>query len=119
MLSFVSGIGEAETALWNEQGKTMEALGAALLVVPVNARLFHSAQFVATGRGHFTIVGDPLGRLGRLYGARTLLSSGRARTFLVDPDGRLRFHVLHSLSDQGMGVMMELLNTYQNLEVPA
>ena len=70
-----------------------------------------------TERVHFTIVGDPLGRLQRLYGNPTLLSSGRARTFLVDPDGWLRFHVVHSLSERGMGVIRELLQACQGAEI--
>ena len=45
----------------------------------------------STGRVHFTIVGDPLGRLQRLYGGPTTHCSGRARTFLVDPEGILDF----------------------------
>ena len=97
----------------------MQVLGAALLVVPLEEGSLHPERLHAAGRTHFTIVGDPLGRLQRLYGARSLVSSGRARTFLVDPDGRLRFHALHTLSDQGMGVITELLNAYQTAEIPA
>ena len=116
VLSFVPGLAASEAAIWDEQGKYMKVLGAALLVVPSQPEWLRiRRQRVA----HFTIVGDPLGRLQRLYGAGTLQSTGRARTFLVDPDGRLRFHAVHSLSDQGMGVITELLNTYQTAEVPA
>jgi alkyl hydroperoxide reductase subunit AhpC len=118
VLSFVPSLEEFDMDLWDAQGRNLQAFGAALLLVPLEARGLHS-RFHSEGREHFTIVGDPLGRLQRLYGARTLLSSGRARTFLVDPDGRLRFHVLHSLSDQGMGVIMEVLHTYQSAEIPA
>ncbi len=119
VLSFVLALGEFDSALWNEQGKEMESLGATLLVVPWEAKMLHEGQLNPPDKEHFTIVGDPLRRLQRLYGNPTLLSSGRARTFLVDPDGCLRFHVLHSLSERGMGVVMELLQTYQTEEIPA
>lgn len=118
VLSFVSSLEESDSVLWKEQGRRMKELGASLLVAPLEAKTLYQRRF-HSGAAHFTMVGDPLGRLQRLYGARTLLSSGRARTFLVDPEGRLRFHVLHSLSAQGMGVITELLNSYQNAEVPA
>lgn len=118
VLSFVSGLEESDAVLWDEQGRRMKGLGASLFVAPLEAKALHQRRF-HSGAVHFTIIGDPLGRLQRLYGARTLLSLGRARTFLVDPEGRLRFHVVHSLSAQGMGVITELLNTYQNAEVPA
>ena len=119
VLSFVPVFGEFDSVLWNEQGKEMESFGAALLLVPLEAKTLHRAQFPPPRREHFTIVADPLGRLQRLYGARTLMSSGRARTFLVDPDGRFRFHVVHSISERGMGVITELLHTYQSEGVPA
>lgn len=116
VLSFVPALEESESAMWDEQGRNMQALRAALLVVPSESQWLHQMRRHPEGRAHFTIVGDPLGRLQRLYGARTVLSSGRARTFLVDPDGHLRFHVLHTLSEQGMGVIMELLHSYQTVE---
>ena len=76
---------------------------------------------VVAGDGVFARVdvGDPLGRLERLYGARALLSAGTARTFLIDPAGILRFHILHSVSGRGMGLISELLGTYQADEVTA
>ena len=117
MLSFVSGLEESDARLWNEQGREMNAFGAALLLVLLGAKGLHDTERRA-GDGHFTIVGDPLGRLERLYGARSLLSDGTARTFLIDPAGILRFHILHSISGRGMALINELLETYHADEVP-
>jgi hypothetical protein len=50
--------------------------------------------------------------LERLYGDRTLLSAGSAA-------GILRFHILHSISGRGMGLISGLLETYHADEVPA
>jgi hypothetical protein len=118
VLSFVSGIETSDAELWDEQGRHMIALGAAQLVVLLGVKALHQTQF-RPGAEHFTVVADPLGRLERLYGSRTLLSIGRARTFLIDPAGYLRFHIVHTISEGGMGVIMELLGTYQADEVPA
>jgi alkyl hydroperoxide reductase subunit AhpC len=117
VLSFVPTLGEFDSALWNEQGKDMESLGAQLLVVPVETQPLHQQRPPCTERVHFKIVGDPLGRLKRLYGNPTLPSVGRGRTFLIDPDGWLRFHLVHSLSERGMGVLRELLQACQDAEI--
>jgi alkyl hydroperoxide reductase subunit AhpC len=116
-LSFVPSLGQSNRVRWDEQGKEMEELGAALLVVPVDPQALHQEGDYSTGRLHFTIVGDPLGRLQRLYGGPTTHSLGRARTFLVDPEGTLRFHLIHSLNDRGMAALMEMLQTFQDLEI--
>ena len=119
VLSFVPGLGQSERVLWDEQGKDMEELGAALLLVPVETPALYLERSLRSGRVHFTIVGDPLGRLQRLYGGPTTHSSGRARTFLIDPDGILRFHLLHSLNERGMAALMELLQAFQDQEISA
>lgn len=116
VLSFVSGLQDSDAVLWDEQGKRMKGLGAPLLVVPVEANTLHETCHL--GAWHFRIVGDPLRRLERLYGGRRLLSAGRARTFLIDAAGILRFHVVHSISARGMGIVTELLETYQADDVP-
>lgn len=119
VLSFLPGVGEVDWELWNKQGKHIESRGATLLVVPLKGQLFRQPSVLRTGREHFTIVGDPLRRLQRLYCHQSLSPSGQGRTFVIDPDGLLRFHLVHSLTDRGMGVITELLNTYQTAEVPA
>ena len=117
VLSFVPSLGQSDRVLWDEQGKDMEELGAALLVVPVEPKALHQEGDHSTGRVHFTIVGDPLERLQRLYGGPTTHCSGRARTFLVDPEGTLRFHLIHSLNERGMSALMEMLQAFQDQEI--
>jgi alkyl hydroperoxide reductase subunit AhpC len=97
----------------------MEEHGAALLLVPVETQPLYPERSLRSGRVHFTIVGDPLRRLQRLYGGPTTHSSWRARTFLIDPDGILRFHLLHSLNERGMAALIELLQAFQDQEISA
>jgi alkyl hydroperoxide reductase subunit AhpC len=113
VLSFVQGLNAGDSALWDDEGRCVRAFGATLLVVPSEAKTVHRPQIHASSH-HFTIVADPLGRLQRLYGGRTLLSSGTARTFLVDPGGRLRFHVVHSVSPRGMDMISEVLFSHRS-----
>ncbi len=117
VLSFVPSLGQSDRVRWDEQGKDMEELGAVLLVVPIEPQALYQEGKHSIGRVHFTIVGDPQGRLQRLYGGPTTYSSGRARTFLIDPDGVLRFHLIHSLNDRGMAALRELLQAFQDQEI--
>jgi len=119
VLSFVPSLPQSDRVLWDEQGQDMEELGAALLLVPVETQSFYQERSLRDGRVHFTIVGDPLGRLQRLYGGPTSHSPRRARTFLIDPDGTLRFHLIHSLNERGMAALMELLQAFQDQEISA
>ena len=117
VLSFVPSLGQSDRVFWDEQGNDIETLGAALLVVPVETKALYQERSIRSGQAHFTILEDPLGRLQRLYGGSTTHSSGRARTFLVDPEGTLRFHLIHSLNERGMAALMEMLQAFQDQEV--
>lgn len=118
-LSFVPHLGRFEIDLFDRQGQLMEELGASLLVVPLETQALQREECVRIGAVHFTVLGDPLGRLRRLYGGVTTQSWGRAQTFLIDPEGRLRFPLVHSLSERGMGVLTELLQAHQDQEIAA
>jgi alkyl hydroperoxide reductase subunit AhpC len=51
---------------------------------------------------------DPLGLLHRRFGvSRT--SNPKCRSFLIDPDGLLRFQLVHDLSTFGMSVLWDLV----------
>ena len=116
-LSFVPTLGNSDNMLLNHQGKKLAALGAALLIVPSERQALHRKRSLRFGHTHFTVVGDPLSRLQRLYGCSTTQSFGRGRTFLIDPAGSLRFHLVHSLTEQGMNVLTEVLRAYQDMAI--
>lgn len=119
VLSFVQSLGDHESRVWNRQGKELAAHGATLLVVPSEMREVQWKRLSGIGPLHFAVAGDQLRRLQRLYGdpiaesAESAESDGRARTFLIDPAGVLRFHLVHSLTKQGMEVLKELLRAHQ------
>jgi len=119
VLSFVPGLEERELRLWNRQGRELAEHGAVLLLVPSEMRALHWRRLSSIGPVHFAIAGDPLKRLQRLYGGSAELSVGRAMTFLVDPKGVLRFHLVHTLTNQGMEVLKELLCAHQGTEFAA
>lgn len=115
-LSFVPTFEKSDNSLWNRQGKELAKLGAALLVVPSETQMGKRRRSASLEHMYFTVVGDPLSRLQRLYGGSTTQSAGRGRTFLVDPAGSLRFHLVHSLTDQGMRILTEVLLAHQDMD---
>ena len=52
---------------------------------------------------------DPLNRLHRAYGMSCSCSSGKANTFLIDPDRILRHHIIHELTTWNMEALCGLL----------
>ena len=118
-LCFLPHLGGVEIDLLDRQGQAMEDLGALLLVVSLETQALQREECLRIGAVHFTLLGDPLRRLRRLYGGVTTQLWGRAQTFLIDPEGRLRFPLVHSLSEQGMGVLTESLQAHQDQEIAA
>lgn len=119
VISFVPSLGERESRLWNRQGQELAELGAALLLVPSDMPGQQWKRLSGLGSIHFAVAGDPLKRLQRLYGHPVEPSAGRGRTFLVDPEGVLRFHLVHTLTKQGMEVLRELLCAHQDAKLAA
>jgi alkyl hydroperoxide reductase subunit AhpC len=118
-LCFVPHLGRVEIDLLNRQGKDLEELGSVLLVVPLESRACERQRSIDCDLVHCFVVGDPSGRLRRLYGGVTTQSLGRGRTFLIDPEGVLRFHMTHSLSERGMAVVREVIQAHQDEEIAA
>ncbi len=115
-LSFVPTLERSDNVLWNRQGKELAKLGTALLLVPSERQTSIRRRSLVPEHMHFLVAEDPLSRLQRLYGGSMTQSVGRGRTFLVDPSGSLRFHLVHSLTDQGMKVLVEVLIAYQKMD---
>ena len=118
-LCFVPHLGRIEIDLLDREGKDLEELGTVLLVVPLESRAVERQRYIDFGLVHFFVVGDPSSRLRRLYGGVTTQSLGRGRTFLIDPEGLLRFHVTHSLSERGMAIVREVVQAHQDQEIAA
>ena len=117
-VSFVPGFSRIEAELLNRHSTDVELLGTTLLLVSMPPAVLGRESAVGTAL-RFPLVDDPLGRLQRLFGGSTARTWGRARTFLLDPEAHFRFQLMHSLSERGMGVFMELLRTYQGEQYSA
>ncbi len=112
-------VGFIEATVLDHQGSGIEQVGGTLVVVPVGTRSLQKLQPEHIETASFIIVGDPLGRLQRLYGGPMTLPPGRCQTFLIDPCGILRLYLAHNLADWGRDMLTELVRAYQDQEAAA
>jgi len=85
--------------------------GISLLAVSPKQELLHEGWINQFGSLRVPIVADPLRRLHRRYRIGATEASPRCQTFLIDPEGLLRFHLVHDLNDRGMSAILEILRT--------
>lgn len=59
------------------------------------------------------LLSDPLGRLSRSYGVGSISAVTRCQSFVIDPEGILRYHLVHDLNGRGMAALLEILKVSQ------
>lgn len=115
VLSFIAAVEHFEVQLWNQQGQELAQRDTALLLVPTEPTVLDWSKPLIQKQTYYTVACDPLHRLQRLYGGRAEKAPRRGRTFVIDPRGTLQFHLLHSVTEQGMNVLSEVLRVYQEI----
>mgnify|MGYP001579829079 CR=1 FL=1 len=60
-----------------------------------------------------TLLSNPLGRLYAHYGVPHLPDPLRCRSFAIDPQGLVRYHLVHDLNGRGMSALLEILKASQ------
>jgi alkyl hydroperoxide reductase subunit AhpC len=116
VLCFVPGLGLIEALFLNRQVEAFAQKGASLLAVSPEDAPFHHPWVSQISTVRVPILADPLGLVRRRYGITQAYAPGRCRSFLLDPDGLLRFHLVHDLSSRGMGALLEIIGTCQSQE---
>jgi hypothetical protein len=102
-----------EAILLNQYHRTVKQSGATLLgMLPFMDPWFGSQLPKAKVLG-VPLLADPLGRLHRVLGLSRTALSNRCRSFIFDPKGVLRYHLVHLLNCHGMNFLMEILKHCQ------
>jgi alkyl hydroperoxide reductase subunit AhpC len=91
--------------------------GALLLAVSPNAKTFPSPWFGRTPPLDLTLRVDPLKRLHRSMDIPALPDRLRCQSFLIDPEGILRFHLVHALNGRGIDALKEMLIASQGQKI--
>lgn len=60
------------------------------------------------------LLADPLGRLHRVLGISRTSMSDKCQSFIYDPNGVVRYHLVHGLNWRGMSFLVEILTHSQN-----
>jgi alkyl hydroperoxide reductase subunit AhpC len=109
VLCFPAALQAVDLLCLNHQASYFARAGALLLGVASDELLlqpFHHRQLQDLT---VPLLTDPLNRLHRAYGMSGSPSSGKANTFLIDPDRIFRHHIIHELTTWNMEALCGLL----------
>lgn len=60
------------------------------------------------------LLADPLHRLRRVFGSTRDPFTNRCQSYVIDPKGVIRYHLVHQLNWRGLSFLMEILNHCQD-----
>ena len=106
------GFGEA-IAL-NQYHRTVQKEGAQLLGMLPFTNPFLDTPLPKTKILRIPLITDPLQRLCRFFGLTEKSSPNRCQSYILDPQGVVRYHLIHQLSWRGLSFLIEILNYCQD-----
>lgn len=114
VLCCLPSLGLVEPTFLDQQVEAFAQKGASLLAVGPEDDSLHQPWASRIGKLRVPILADPLRRLRRSYGIARAYAPGRCRTFLMDPDGLLQFHLVHDLNGREMSALLEIIGAGQS-----
>ncbi len=105
-----------EAIFLNQYHRTVQSKGAVLLGLlpcgyPILDPNLPKARVL-----RIPLIADPLGRLQRVLGLQQgQPSSNRCQSFIFDPQGVIRYHLVHLLNWRGMAFLLDILKHCQEL----
>jgi peroxiredoxin 2/4 len=112
-VSFLPPFGLWECALLQLQAQKFEEKNAVLLGVMTEPALFAGPWHLGMCPNGLTAVSDPLGRLARSFGVLRRPAPTKCQSFVLDPEGILRYHLVHDLNELGIGALLEIIEASQ------
>lgn len=109
VLCFPASLGAVDLLCLDRQASCFARAGAVLLGVVSDDLLLQPFSHRVLQNVTVPLLTDPLNRLHRSYGIHRQPSSGKANTFLIDPDRILRHHIIHRLTTWNMEALHGLL----------
>jgi len=104
-----------EAIFLNQYLRTVQKEGATLVGMLPCADLFFDPNLPKAKILGIPLVMDPLRRLHRVLGLSSGPSSTRCQSFIFDPKGVIRYHLVHLLNWRGMSFLLEILKHCQEL----
>jgi hypothetical protein len=104
-----------EAVFLNQYHRTIQKEGAVLLGMLSCGAPILDPNLPKTKALRIPLLTDPLQRLHRILGLSGRPSSNRCQSFLFDPQGIMRYHLVHQLNWRGMSFLVEILKHCQDL----
>ncbi len=104
-----------EAVFLNQYHRTIKREGASLLGMSLGADPIFNPNLPKTKALGIPLMVDPLRRLERILGLSGKPSSDRCQSFIIDPGGVIRYHLVHVLNWRGMAFLRETLTHCQEL----
>lgn len=104
-----------EAVFLNQYNRTVQKEGAVLLGMLPCADPILDPSLPKTKALGIPLVADPLRRLQRVLGLSGKSFSNRCQSFVFDPHGVIRYHLVHLLNWRGMSFLVEILKHCQEL----
>lgn len=104
-----------EAVFLNQYQRRVQKEGALLLGLLPSADPMLDPRLPKTKALGIPLLADPLQRLHRTLGLLGRPSADRCQSFVFDPQGVIRYHLVHRLNWQGMSFLVEILKHCQDL----
>ena len=104
-----------EAVFLNQYHRTVKKEGAVVLGMLPSSEPMVDPSLPKTKALGIPLVADPLRRLQRVLGLSGKPSSNRCQSFIFDPQGVIRYHLVHRLNWRGMSFLVEILKHCQEL----
>jgi alkyl hydroperoxide reductase subunit AhpC len=118
VMTFLPFLDHADTVDVDRLRACMEHRGATFFLVPSGLRSVHQLSPPHLALIHCRILGDPLHRLHRTFGIPVPTIQRRAQTVLIDPEGFLRYRLVHDLNQRSIAPLSDLLAAFVNERRP-
>lgn len=108
VLCFIPRLEMVEAVFLDRHVDAFHKQGVSFLAISPKPEPLHEGWIKQFGTLSVPIVADPLRRLRRRYRIAAMETPPRCQTFLIDPEGLLRFHLVHDFNGRGMSAILEI-----------
>ena len=108
-----------EAIVLNQFQRTVQKDGAMLLGLLPFGDLFFDARLLKAKILRIPLLADPLQRLHRVLGLSEEPFTNRCQSYVIDPQGVIRYHLIHQLNWRGLSFLIEILTHCQDQYSPS
>ena len=108
-----------EAIVLNQYQRTVQKDGAMLLGLLPFGDLTFDARLPKAKILRIPLLADPLQRLRRVLGLTEKPFTNSCQSYVIDPQGVIRYHLIHQLNWRGLSFLIEILNHCQEQHWPS